>query len=88
MDLFIPDYWVRKDFEAREKNNEVHLFNLKSFEGIYHLGYKAMLPVESQGLFFDPQNGGYTFLWNVGWLSTDYMAFYHTKQNSSKALLW
>jgi hypothetical protein len=27
-------------------------------------------------LFFDPEDGGDTFLRNVGWLSTDYMALY------------
>jgi hypothetical protein len=25
---------------------------------------------------FDPEDGGDMFLWNVGWLSADYMAFY------------
>jgi hypothetical protein len=28
------------------------------------------------GVFFDPEDGGEMFLWNVGWLSTDYSALY------------
>jgi hypothetical protein len=28
-----------------------------------------------RGLFFDPEDAGEIFLRNVGWLSTDYMAF-------------
>jgi hypothetical protein len=31
------------------------------------------------GLFFDPENGGDMFLRNVGWLSTDYTAFFPQK---------
>jgi hypothetical protein len=26
------------------------------------------------GSFFDPDSGGNVFLWNIGWLSTDYVA--------------
>jgi hypothetical protein len=78
MDLFIPDYWVWKDFEAQEQNNEVYFFNLKSFEGIFLQGYKAMYSVESRG---------HTFLRNVCWLSTDYMTLYRSKQNTPQALL-
>jgi hypothetical protein len=35
------------------------------------------------GLFFDPYDGGDTFLRNVGWLSTDYTALHPRIQNSS-----
>jgi hypothetical protein len=28
------------------------------------------------GLFFDPEDGGDMFLWNVGWLSVDYLALH------------
>jgi hypothetical protein len=28
------------------------------------------------GIFFHPEDGGYMFLRNVGWLSTDYTALY------------
>jgi hypothetical protein len=34
------------------------------------------------GVFFNSENG-YMFLWNVGWLSMDYVAFYPIRQNSS-----
>jgi hypothetical protein len=88
MDLFLPNSWVWKDFEVQEENNEAYLFNLKSLEAIYLLGYSAVYSVESQGLFFDPEVRGYTFLWNICCLSTDYTALYPTKWNSSQALLW
>jgi hypothetical protein len=35
------------------------------------------------GLFFNYEGGGNMFLWNVGWLSMDYMVLYPIKQNSS-----
>jgi hypothetical protein len=35
------------------------------------------------GLFFDPEDGGDIFLRNVGWLSTDYIALYPSRWNSS-----
>jgi hypothetical protein len=35
------------------------------------------------GLIFDSENGGVIFLRNVGWLSTDYIALYPGRQNSS-----
>jgi hypothetical protein len=28
------------------------------------------------GLLFKPEDGGNMFLWNVGWLSADYMLLY------------
>jgi hypothetical protein len=28
------------------------------------------------GLFFDSEDEGDMFLWNIGWLSTDYTALY------------
>jgi hypothetical protein len=34
-------------------------------------------------LLFSPEDGGHTFLRNVRWLSTDYMALYPRRQNSS-----
>jgi hypothetical protein len=40
------------------------------------------------GLFFDPQDGGYIFLRNVGELSTDYTALYPRRQNSSEEFLF
>jgi hypothetical protein len=30
---------------------------------------------------FDPEDGGTMFLRNIGWLSTDYTALYHRRQN-------
>jgi hypothetical protein len=36
------------------------------------------------GLFFEPENGGDMFLWNVSWLLRDYTALYHRRQNSSQ----
>jgi hypothetical protein len=38
------------------------------------------------GLFFDPEDGDDIFLRNVGWLSTDYTALYHRRQNFSTGL--
>jgi hypothetical protein len=35
------------------------------------------------GLFFDPDDGGEIFLRNVSRFSTDYMALYPRKQNTS-----
>jgi hypothetical protein len=35
------------------------------------------------GLFFDPEDGSNMFLWNVGLLSTDYMALYSKRCNFS-----
>jgi hypothetical protein len=35
-------------------------------------------------LFFDPEDGGDTFLRNVGYNSTDYMASYPRRRYSSK----
>jgi hypothetical protein len=39
-------------------------------------------------LLFDYEDGGDTFLWNICWLSLDYVALYPRRQNSSKSLLW
>jgi hypothetical protein len=41
------------------------------------------------GLVFNPEDAsrGNTFLWNVGWLSTEDAALYPTRQNSSQPLL-
>jgi hypothetical protein len=33
--------------------------------------------------FFDLEDGGDVFLWNVGWLPTDYAALYPSKQTFS-----
>jgi hypothetical protein len=35
------------------------------------------------GLLFNPEDRGDMFLWNIGWLSTDYIVLCHTRQNSS-----
>jgi hypothetical protein len=39
-------------------------------------------------LFFNPEDGGYLFLRNVGWLSTDYTALYPRRWNPSLPPLW
>jgi hypothetical protein len=46
----------------------------------FYLIYVAFLP----GLFVHPQVGGHKFLRNVDSLSTDYMALYPRRQNSSE----
>jgi hypothetical protein len=33
--------------------------------------------------FFDPGDGGDTFLWNVSWLPADYITIYPRRQNFS-----
>jgi hypothetical protein len=38
-------------------------------------------------LFFNPEDGGNMFFWNVSWLSTDYTASYYRRQNSQDSLL-
>jgi hypothetical protein len=35
------------------------------------------------GLFINPEDGGDMFLQKVGWLSTDYIALYPRRQDSS-----
>jgi hypothetical protein len=40
------------------------------------------------GLFFNPENGGDTFLQNVGWLSTSYEALYYRRKKSSQPPSW
>jgi hypothetical protein len=40
------------------------------------------------GIFFDSEDGEDIFLWNVGFLPTDYIALYPRTQNSSKPSLW
>jgi hypothetical protein len=35
------------------------------------------------GLVFNPANGGDMFLWNFGWLWTDYIALYPIRRNTS-----
>jgi hypothetical protein len=39
------------------------------------------------GLFFDPEDGGDMLLRNVGWLSTDYKAFYPKIEYSSVIII-
>jgi hypothetical protein len=35
------------------------------------------------GLFFNREDGGDVFLWNIGWLLMDYMELYRRRQNFS-----
>jgi hypothetical protein len=49
-------------------------------DNIYYLLHDSFL----LGLFFYPEDGGDMFLWNVSWLSMDYIPLYPRIQNSSK----
>jgi hypothetical protein len=68
-------------------------------EQFYLLGYNAVKQADNcayylfysgflLGLFLDPEDRGYNFLRNVGWLSTDYTESYSRIQNSLQPPLW
>jgi hypothetical protein len=52
-----------------------------SYGTCFHAGFLL-------NLFFDPEDGGYMFLRNVGWHSADYMALYPRRLYSSQPPLW
>jgi hypothetical protein len=39
------------------------------------------------GLFFNPEDGGYICIRNVGWFSADYTALYYKRTNINIALI-
>jgi hypothetical protein len=59
----------------------------RRFGGTYRLQVcspPAITPVSCSAYFFDPENGGYMFLRNVGWHSRDYTALYRRRWYSSR----
>jgi hypothetical protein len=54
----------------------------------WHLGETCrLLPASCcllLGLLFNPEDGSDTFLKNVGWLSTDYVALYHKRKKKTE----
>jgi hypothetical protein len=64
---------------ARWKSTDVSEEHVAKSPACYMLRVGFLL-----GLFFDPEDGGDMFLWNVGLLSTDYKALHPRRYNSSR----
>jgi hypothetical protein len=63
------------------QSTTVHKFT----KNVTFVGFEIVTAVVAADILIgllNPEDGGYIFLWNISWLSTDYKALKHTKKNS------